>query len=130
TMERFAKRFFTLLYDHRETMRLLVTSSRSDDVLGELSRTVAARFREGLVPLQQIVAAESEVHGYEIESPEVTLAAATGMVMAMVLFDDWVFPAGRLPSRKRQIDEIVELVLYGVTRRPSSGSRSTSKSGS
>jgi AcrR family transcriptional regulator len=118
TVERYVTSFFTLLHQHRATLRLLIGASHSNDQLGDLARSVAKRFADGLVPLRDIVAAEEKVHHYGLKSPETTLAATTGMVLAMVLFDDWVFPSGRRPSRKTQLQEIVDLLLYGITVRP------------
>ena len=40
------------------------------------------------------------------------------MILSIVLFDDWVFPAGQRSDDATIIEEIVALVLYGVTQRP------------
>jgi hypothetical protein len=46
------------------------------------------------------------------------------MILSMVLFDDWIFPAGRRPDTATIIEEIIALVLYGVTQRPDEPGRS------
>jgi len=119
TMRRFATGFFTMLQENRDAMRLLVTAS-GDDELGKIARRVSAQFTDGLVAMRDILVAEGKVHEFKgLAAPDATIAAAVGMIMSIALFDDWVFPAGRRPSRSRVIAEIVDMVLYGVTARPS-----------
>jgi AcrR family transcriptional regulator len=118
-MRRYATGLVKMLYEHRDAMRLLITASRDDDELGVIARRISRQFAEGLVAMREITLAEAQIHGYPaLNAPDATIAAATGMIISMVLFDDWVFPGGRPPSRAKMVDEIVAMVLYGVTRRP------------
>jgi AcrR family transcriptional regulator len=118
-MRRYATGFFTMLHEHRDTMRLLVTASADDGVLGVIADRVSRQFTEGLVVMRNIVVAESEIHGYPgLQASDATIAGATGMILSIVLFDDWIFPAGRRPDTATIIEEIIALVLYGVTQRP------------
>jgi hypothetical protein len=43
--------------------------------------------------------------------------AIIGMVMSMALFDDWLLQGeGTRPSQEAIIEELVELILHGITR--------------
>lgn len=118
-MRRYATGLVNMLHAHRDAMRTLVTASRHDDDLGQIARRVSAQFTEGLVAMKDIVVAEGQIHRFPgLNSPDATIAASTGMILSMVLFDDWVFPNGRRPGKAKVIDEITAMVLYGVTRRP------------
>jgi AcrR family transcriptional regulator len=121
-MQRYATGLVTMLHTHRDAMRTLVAASRDDDDLGRIARRVSGQFAEGLVAMKEIVIAEGQIHRYPgLNAPDATIAAATGMILSIVLFDDWVFPRGRRPSKAKVIDEITAMVLYGVTRRPDAG---------
>src|SRR5262249_31152889 len=95
--------FFEALEAHRESFRILLTSSADASLLGDLARSISAKFREGLVTLREVVVDEAHAHGWSLASPDAVIGASTGMVLSMVLFDDWVFPEGRRPSREEQI---------------------------
>lgn len=108
------------LHAHREAMRTLVAASSEDGDLGEIARRVSEQFTAGLVAMRDILVAEQEVHHWPgLASPDATMAAITGMIMSVVLFDDWAFPSGRRRiSKARLVDEICAMVLFGVTARP------------
>ena len=77
-MRRYATGFFTMLHEHRDTMRLLVTASADDGVLGVIADRVSRQFMEGLVVMRNIVVAESEIHGYPgLQASDATIAGAT-----------------------------------------------------
>jgi hypothetical protein len=45
----------------------------------------------------------------------VSFRLIVGVVMAEAVLDDWLFPSGsKRPSRKRIIDELTQVTLYGV----------------
>lgn len=118
-MRRYATGLVNMLHAHRDAMRTLIAASRGDDDLGRIARRVSEQFTSGLVAMRDIVVAEGEIHRYPgLNAPDATIAASTGMILSIVLFDDWVFPRGRRPSRAKVIDEVTAMVLYGVTRRP------------
>ena len=118
-MRRYATGLVNMLHEHRDQMRTLVAASREDGDLGRIARRVSEQFTDGLIAMREIVVAEGGIHNYPgLNAPDATIAASTGMILSIVLFDDWVFPRGRRPSRAKVIDEITAMVLYGVTRRP------------
>lgn len=41
-----------------------------------------------------------------------------GTVMAAALFERWLFPSKRRPSRKRVVDELTEFLLHGLGQQP------------
>jgi AcrR family transcriptional regulator len=118
-MRRYATGLVNMLHAHRDQMRTLIAASREDGDLGRIARRVSEQFTDGLVAMRDILVAEGETHDYPgLNAPDATIAASTGMILSVVLFDDWVFPRGRQPSRAKVIDEVTAMVLYGVTRRP------------
>jgi AcrR family transcriptional regulator len=116
---RFVAEFAEVIAAHRESIRLLLTASEDTGELGVLARKVAGQLSEGLVLIREILVDEARAQGYQgINEPDVTIAAATGMVLSMVLFEDWVFPAGPRPSAARRVEELTALIRYGIGHRP------------
>ncbi|HEY2100282.1 MAG: hypothetical protein QOI50_3099 [Pseudonocardiales bacterium] len=116
---RFVEGFFAVIEPHRGSIRLLLSASQDSDELGVLAREVARQLSEGLISIREILVDEAREQGYRgIHTPDATIAAATGMVLSMTLFEDWVFPAGALPSRAERIEEITALLLHGIAHRP------------
>jgi AcrR family transcriptional regulator len=119
-MRHFIGGFFSEIEAHRESFRLLMASSSEDGLLGELARTISRQFREGLLALREVLVEESRAQGWSVASPDAVIGAATGMMVSMALFEDWVFPEGACPSREALIDELTMIMLHGVVYRPSS----------
>ncbi|MBB6377535.1 AcrR family transcriptional regulator [Pseudonocardia eucalypti] len=121
--EQLARHFVVGLYDavepHRDSLRLLLTATAADGRLGDLARSISEQFTQGMVTLRQALLDEARAQGYAgLHQPDATIGAITGMVLAMALFDEWVFPGGRSPDRRVQTEEAAALMLHGVAHRP------------
>lgn len=115
----FVAGFYNTLERHRDSLRLLLTASDNDDPLGNLARAISGQFTEGLIALRRALVAETRAHGYEgLDTPDATIGAITGMVMALVLLDDWVFPAGTRPDKDTRINEAAAMMIHGFAHRP------------
>jgi AcrR family transcriptional regulator len=116
----FVKGFYGLASEHKELFRTLVAASVKGgeptltEVATRVSRKLADNLRAVQVVLQEHGAAR---HFRELDAP-VTVAVSVGSVLSLVLLDDWLFPSDvRRPGRSRQIEETVQMLLYGVTGR-------------
>ena len=50
--------------------------------------------------------------------PPVTVAVAVGAVFSLLLLPDWLFPSyEKRPSRARQVEELTQMLLHGVSGR-------------
>jgi len=41
-----------------------------------------------------------------------------GMILSVTLLEDWLFPPRKKPSRSRAVNEVVGMMLGGLTQRP------------
>jgi AcrR family transcriptional regulator len=114
SIEDLMRGFITHLYDlvaaNRSLLLALLAVSEFDpDVLAETDAlsdlwagleavTVEVRAGRGQPPVDEVA----------------TTRATIGMVMATVLLDNWLFPAGTRPDRERLIDAMTWLVVHGV----------------
>lgn len=117
-LRQFVVGFFEELEAHRESFRLLMASSSEDGLLGELARAISRQFREALLALREVLVNETRAQGSSVASPDAVVGAATGMVVSVVLFEDWVFPEGECPGREVLIDELTKIMLHGMVYRP------------
>ena len=105
--------FYRLLLDHGDLVLALITAQAYetvDDVNG------ASPLSRLLDELEAVPGREAELRGLEFDV-QIATRLVVGMVMAMALLDRWIFPAGkRRPSRQRIVDEMVGMVVHGLTK--------------
>ena len=46
----------------------------------------------------------------------VTIRVTFAMVVALAVFQDWLFPPEHRPDRQRIIDEMVQFMVHGLAR--------------
>jgi len=122
TVEELCREFITALFRlfhrNKEIVMALVAAHAYDmeEVGGNGSPTAA--LGEAIKTLEGL--SRTEVHGRELVNvdPDLTVRLTVGMVMAMAVLDEWLFPTGPKPSQKRLIDEMTSYMTYGVTARP------------
>lgn len=115
----FVAGFYNALERHRDSLRLLLTATGDDDALGDLARAISNQFTEGLIALRQALVDETQAQGYQgLDTPEATIGAITGMIMALVLLDEWIFPAGTRPDKDTRINEAAAMMIHGFAHRP------------
>jgi AcrR family transcriptional regulator len=109
-------RLFDLSMANRDIIRLLLAAQvDSDDPLQAIAETVSRSLAGLLESVQQPSVLEETGRFFELEDPECTVAAALGMVLSVVILDDWLFPSGkRRPGRARQLGAMQRLLLHGI----------------
>ena len=116
----FVKGFYGLASEHKELFRTLVAArvKGGEPTLAEVAARVSSKLADNLRIVQLVLREHGAArHFRELDAP-VTVAVSVGSVMSLVLLDDWLFPSDRRrPGRSRQIEEAVQMLLYGVTGR-------------
>jgi AcrR family transcriptional regulator len=116
----FVEGFYTVVDDHRELFWTLIAAQAKggDRELSRIAEEIGDRFAEELLTVRRMLLLQSAVHDYQHLDPPVTVAVASGAVMSVVLFGDWLFPRRERPvSRAAQIDELAEMLLHGIAHR-------------
>lgn len=116
----FVKGFYGLADEHKELFRTLMAArvKGGEPVLAEVAARVSAKLADNLRTVRLVLTEHGAArHFRELDAP-VTVALSVGSVLSLVLLDDWLFPSDqRRPGRSRQIEEAVQMLLYGVTGR-------------
>jgi AcrR family transcriptional regulator len=119
--EAFVKGFYALVDEHRALLRTLVAAriSGTDPGLAEVATRVSERLADNLSTPRRVLLEHSEARNFRGLDAPVSVAVSVGSVLALVLLDDWVFPPDqRRPGRVRQINELTQMLLYGVAGSP------------
>jgi len=111
----FVRQLYDLLSENRELITSLVAAST---LTGSPGQTPArAQLNAELDVLAAETAADAEGRGMDGVDFNLAVRCAVGMVMSLVLLDDWLLPAGdRRPSREALLDEAHQLILGGLER--------------
>ena len=116
----FVKGFYDLALEHREVLRTLVAARTKggDPALAEVADRVVDQLAELLTLVRELLVEHRDARSWGIIDPPVTVAVAFGAILAVVVLDEWVFPAGeRRPGRARQVEELTQMLLNGVAHR-------------
>jgi AcrR family transcriptional regulator len=109
----FVERFYDFVREHRRLVMAYLTYAEYTSPAGDsvLSRE--------LDHIEQTMAAEAAGRGFARVDIPVAVRCAAGMVLALALHDNLLFPAGDgHPDRDRVVAEAVTFSLYGVAARP------------
>ena len=116
----FVKGFYGLASEHKELFRTLVAArvKGGESTLAEVAARVSSKLADNLLTVQLVLQEHGAArHFRQLDAP-VTVAVSVGSVLSLVLLDDWLFPSDRRrPGKSRQIEEAVQMLLYGVTGR-------------
>ena len=114
----FVDGFYRLLSEHRDLVLALVTAQAYESIQELNDASPLSRL---LDELEAVAGREAELRGFEFDV-QITVRLVAGMVMAMALLDDWLFPSGkRRPSRQRITNEMVAFMLHGLAHRDGLG---------
>ncbi len=116
----FVSGFFGVVEEHRELMRTLIAARAQggDEELDRISAAVSDKFAEGLRIMRGALLDHGEPRHYRLPDPPMTVAVSAGAVMSIVLLDDWLFPhQERRPVKRRQIDELTQMLMHGIAHR-------------
>jgi AcrR family transcriptional regulator len=106
--------FYCLLLEHGDLLLALITA-QAYEAIDEVDG--ASPISRLLDELEAVPGREAELRGLDFDV-QIATRLVVGMVMAMALLDKWMFPPGkRRPSRQRIVDEMVGMVLHGLTQR-------------
>jgi AcrR family transcriptional regulator len=113
----FVAGLYDLLREHRElVMALMAAQAYEAGLAGDAKQ---AMLSSALDRLQEVVEAEVTSRGFAGLDIPVTIRLTFGMVMAMALLDEWLFPPNRRhPSRERIVTEMVGFMVHGLAHRP------------
>jgi AcrR family transcriptional regulator len=121
----FVAGFYELALDHREVFRTLMAAGADggDEALAGVAQRVIAQLGESLTLIRGLLVEHRDARGWQALDPPVTVAVALGSILSLAIYDDWIFPVGeRRPGRARQIEELTQMLLHGVSHRPGAGS--------
>jgi AcrR family transcriptional regulator len=108
----FVERFYDFVREHRRLLKAYLTYREYNPHEGD-----SALSRE-LDQIERTMAAESTSRGFTQVDIPVAVRCAAGMVLALALHDDLLFPNGAArPQRDRVVAEAVAFSLYGVNAR-------------
>jgi AcrR family transcriptional regulator len=82
----------------------------------EVDLTATPELSDALDRLQAMVEVELAQRGLTDVDVPVTIRVTFAMVVALAVFQDWLFPPERRPSRQRIIDEMVQFMVHGLAR--------------
>jgi len=116
----FVKGFYAFASQHRELLMTLTAAQirGGDPALAQVAADTSERFADGLGVMRRVLLSQGEARDYELLDPPVTVAVAVGSVLSVVLLDDWLFATyERRPGKARQIEELTQMLLHGVSGR-------------
>jgi AcrR family transcriptional regulator len=116
----FVSGFFGVVEEHRELIRTLIAArvQGGDEELAAISAAVSDKLADGLRVMRRALLDHGEPRNYTHLDPPLTVAVSAGAVMSMLLLDDWLFPGfERRPTKKRQIDELTQMLMHGIAHR-------------
>ena len=116
----FVKGFYNFAVEHRELLLTLTAAQvrGGDPALAQVAADMSERFADGLGVMRRVLLSQGTARDYENLDPPVTVAVAVGSVLSVLLLADWLFPTyEKRPSKARQIEELTQMLLHGVSGR-------------
>jgi len=116
----FVKGFFGFASEHRDLLLTLTAAQvrGGDPGLAEVAADMSDRFADGLGVMRRVLLSQGAARDYSELDPPVTVAVAVGSVLSVILLADWLFPSHeKRPGRARQIEELTQMLLHGVSGR-------------
>jgi AcrR family transcriptional regulator len=114
----FVKGFYAVVADHRDLLQTLVAARFKDGepALAEVAKRVSSDLAQGLTVVRRVMVDVGAVTDLRDADTPLTVAIAAGSMLSLVLLDDWLFPPDdRRPGKARQIEELTQMLLYGVS---------------
>lgn len=119
----FVKGIYAFVDEHRALLSTLMAAQMvgDDPRLAEVASVVAQQFTESLLVMRRVLLTQGDARHYEKLDPPLTVAVSVGSILSLLVMPDWLFPSfERRPSRARQIEELTQMLLYGVSGRTAS----------
>ena len=118
---RFVSGLYDLLRAHRELALAMASASLFENGSGARFGGPSSALSRLLKRIDTVASAEASARGFAYDPP-VAVRLVFGMVLSVTLLEDWLFPASLRPSRARAVNEIVGMMLGGLTRDGGAGS--------
>ncbi len=113
----FVTGFYDLLREHRELALALASASLFESGSADLFGDNQSPLSELLKQIDKIAVAELDIRDFAYDPP-VAVRLVFGMILSVTLLEDWLFPPRKKPSRARAINEVVGMMVDGLTHRP------------
>jgi hypothetical protein len=111
----FVRELYDLLSEHRELIAALINASSITSDKG--SGVGRAQLNTHLAALGRQAELEAESRGVTGVNLPLAVRCAVGMVISLILLDDWLLPEGDdRPTREELLTEVHGLVLGGIER--------------
>jgi AcrR family transcriptional regulator len=112
----YLSRLYDFCVENRQVAQAIFSAARHEDVASELQLAVLD-LNDLFRRLEEIVRFQSTFHrGKPAKRPNLVVRLTFGMVMAVTVLDDWLFPPGvARPGRAEMILALVDYVVYGVS---------------
>jgi len=120
----FVRGLHSFAAEHRDLLLTLMAAQvkGGDPALAAVAAEVSEQFADSLGVMRRVLLAQGAGHHYEELDPPVTVAVAVGAVFSLLLLPDWLFPSyEKRPSKARQIEELTQMLLHGVSGRGQAG---------
>jgi AcrR family transcriptional regulator len=102
---------YDLLSQNRELVMALLAARAY-----EIDLTAKPELSDALDRLQALVEVELAQRGLNGVDVPITIRVTFAMVVALAVFQDWLFPPGKRPSKERIVDEMVHFMVHGLAR--------------
>lgn len=107
----YVETLYDLLSQNRELVMALVAARAY-----EVDLTAKPELSDALDRLQTVVEVELAQRGLKDVDVPITIRVTFAMVVALAVFQDWLFPPDKRPSRERVVDEMVQFMVHGLAR--------------
>jgi AcrR family transcriptional regulator len=107
----YVETLYDLLSQNRELVMALVAARAY-----EVDLTAKPELSDALDRLQTVVEVELAQRGLKDVDVPITIRVTFAMVVALAVFQDWLFPPDKRPSRERIVDEMVQFMVHGLAR--------------
>lgn len=116
----FVRGLYAFAAEHRDLLLTLTAAQvkGGDPALANVAAEVSEQFADSLGVMRRVLLTQGTGHNYEELDPPITVAVAVGAVFSLLLMPDWLFPSyEKRPSKARQIEELTQMLLHGVSGR-------------
>jgi AcrR family transcriptional regulator len=110
----FIRGFFPLVRAHRDLLLSLITVRATEGRIGE---SIADDFAAAIRKLQSVASTEIAGRRWPGSDPAVTIAASAGMVISLVLHEDWLLPNSSRGDDDHLAEQVINLIIHGVAHR-------------
>jgi AcrR family transcriptional regulator len=102
---------FDLLAQNRELVMALLAARAY-----EIDLAATPELSDALDRLQTVVELELTQRGLTGVDVPVTIRVTFAMIVALAVFEDWLFPCDNRPAKDRIVDEMVRFMVHGLAR--------------